>query len=152
MVLAGLPPPQPGPPWHLGFIGRVVPQKRPLDLVEVAPGVQPPVCKIMDYGKYRYQQSKKHSSKHKTIDLKEIKVRPQINEHDLVFKMKHIKRFLEHGDKVKITMMFRGREIVHASIAQKVFKRISEEIMEIANIEQAARMEGNRMIMILVPK
>lgn len=123
-----------------------------LDLVEVAPGAQPPVCRIMDYGKYRYQQSKKHSSKQKTIDLKEIKVRPQINEHDLLFKMKHIKKFLEHGDKAKITMMFRGREIVHASIAQKIFNRIIEEVAQTANIEQPAKMEGNRMTMVLVPK
>lgn len=106
----------------------------------------------MDYGKYRYQQSKKHSSKHKTIDVKEIKVRPQINEHDLLFKMKHIKRFLEHGDKAKITMMFRGREIVHASIGQKVFDRITQEVTALANIEQPPKMEGNRMTMVLVPK
>jgi translation initiation factor IF-3 len=123
-----------------------------LDLVEVAPSGRPPVCKIMDYGKYRYQQSKKHSSKHKTITVKEVKVRPQINEHDLLFKIKNIKRFLEHGDKAKITMIFRGREIVHVSNAQKVFKRISEEFSETANIEQLARMEGNRMIMVLSPK
>jgi len=123
-----------------------------LDLVEVAPAAQPPVCKIMDYGKYRYQQGKKNTAKHKTISLKEIKVRPQINEHDLLFKMNHLKRFLEHGDKAKITMMFRGREIVHASIAQKVFRRITEEFSETANIEQAPKMEGNRMTMVLVPK
>ena len=123
-----------------------------LDLVEVAPAAQPPVCKIMDYGKYRYQQGKKNTTKHKTISLKEIKVRPQINEHDLLFKMNHLKRFLEHGDKAKITMMFRGREIVHASIAQKVFRRITEEFSETANIEQAPKMEGNRMTMVLVPK
>jgi translation initiation factor IF-3 len=123
-----------------------------LDLVEVAPAAQPPVCKIMDYGKYRYQQGKKNTTKHKTISLKEIKVRPQISEHDLLFKMNHLKKFLGHGDKAKITMMFRGREIVHASIAQKVFKRISEELSETANIEQAPKMEGNRMTMVLVPK
>jgi len=118
----------------------------------VAPGAQPPVCRIMDYGKYRYQQSKKHSTKSKTITVKEIKVRPQINEHDLLFKMKNMKKFLEHGDKTKITMMFRGREIVHASIGRKVFDRIVEEFSQIASIEQPARMEGNRMIMILAPK
>jgi translation initiation factor IF-3 len=127
-------------------------QENDLDLVEVAPGAQPPVCRIMDYGKYRYQQSKKHSSKSRTITVKEIKVRPQINEHDLIFKMKSIKKFLEHGDKAKITMMFRGREIVHASIGQKVFHRIIEEFSQNANIEQPAKMEGNRMIMVLAPK
>lgn len=127
-------------------------QEHDLDLVEVAPGAQPPVCRIMDYGKYRYQQSKKHSTKSKTITVKEIKVRPQINEHDLLFKMKSMKKFLEHGDKTKVTMMFRGREIVHAAIGRKVFDRIIEEFSQIANIEQQARMEGNRMIMILAPK
>ncbi len=118
----------------------------------MAPNAEPPVCKIMDFGKYRYQQSKRHSSKHKTITVKEVKVRPQINEHDLLFKIRNIKRFLEHGDKAKITMIFRGREIVHASSAQKVFNRISDEFSETANIEQLAKMEGNRMIMVLAPK
>lgn len=126
--------------------------KQELDLVEVAPNVKPPVCKIMDYGKYRYQQAKKHSSKHKTVGVKEVKVRPRINEHDLVFKMKNAKKFLEHGHKVKITMMFRGREIVHKFIGQKVFDRITNEFSEIANVEQLARMEGYRMIMVLAPK
>lgn len=126
--------------------------EKDLDLVEVAPNARPPVCKIMDYGKYRYQQSKKHTSKHKTITVKEIKVRPRINEHDLLFKMKNTKKFIEHGDKVKITMMFRGREIVHKDIGQKVFDRITEEMSEIASVEQLARMEGNRMTMVLVPK
>jgi len=127
-------------------------QEQEFDLVEVAPGAAPPVCRIMDYGKYRYQQSKKHSTKQRTISLKEIKLRPQINEHDLLFKLKSIKKFLEHGDKAKITMMFRGREIVHASIGKKVFERIIAEFLSAANIEQPARMEGNRMTMVLAPK
>ncbi|MBI4847538.1 MAG: translation initiation factor IF-3 [Nitrospirae bacterium] len=127
-------------------------QEQDYDLVEVAPGAAPPVCRIMDYGKYRYQQSKKHSTKSKTINVKEIKVRPQINEHDLLFKMKSIQKFLEHGDKAKITMMFRGREIVHASIGQKVFTRILEEFSQTANVEQSTKIEGNRMTMVLGPK
>jgi translation initiation factor IF-3 len=127
-------------------------EEQELDLVEVAPAAKPPVCKIMDYGKYRYQLSKKQSSKHKTISVKEIKVRPQINEHDLLFKIKNIKRFLEDGNKAKVTMIFRGREIVHASTASKVFNRICEEVANIANIEQMAKMEGNRMTMVLAPK
>jgi translation initiation factor IF-3 len=106
----------------------------------------------MDYGKYRYQQAKKHSSKQKTLTVKEVKVRPQIDEHDLLFKMKNGRKFLEHGNKVKVTMMFRGREIVHKDLGKKVFDRIIEEYEEIANVEQFARMEGNRMIMILAPK
>lgn len=123
-----------------------------LDLVEVAPNVNPPVCKIMDYGKYRYQQNKKHSSKQKNITVKEIKVRPQINEHDLLFKMKNIKKFLEQGNKTKVTMIFRGREIVHAANGKKVFSRITDECSDIAAIEQMARIEGHRMVMVLAPK
>ncbi len=122
-----------------------------LDLVEVAPNAKPVVCRIMDYGKYRYQQSKK-SSRQKTITVKEIKIRPQINEHDLLNKMRNIKRFLEDGDKAKITMMFRGREIVHADTAKKIFDRIAEEFSATASIEQKARMEGYRMTMVLAPR
>lgn len=125
--------------------------KQELDVVEVAPNSSPPVCKIMDYGKYRYQQSKKHS-KQKTITLKEVRVRPRINEHDLQFKMKNIKKFLEQGNKAKITMLFRGREIVHASNAKKVFNRITEEFSDICSIEQNFRIEGRRMTMVLAPK
>ncbi|GAB4539192.1 MAG: translation initiation factor IF-3 [Thermodesulfovibrionia bacterium] len=123
-----------------------------LDLVEVAPNANPVVCRIMDYGKYRYQQSKKRSTKQRTIDVKEIKVRPQINEHDLLNKMRSIRRFLEDGDKAKITMMFRGREIVHADAAKKIFDRVSQEFSNIANIEQKPKMEGYRMTMVLAPK
>jgi translation initiation factor IF-3 len=123
-----------------------------LDLVEVAPEAKPPVCKIMDYGKYCYQQAKKHTSKHKTLTVKELKVRPQTNEHDLMFKMRNAKKFLEHGNKVKITMFFRGREIVHKALGQKVLDKITVELSETANVEQVAKMEGNRMIMVLAPK
>lgn len=122
-----------------------------LDLVEVAPAAKPPVCKIMDYGKYRYQQAKKHSTKQKTIMVKEVKVRPAINEHDLQFKMKNAKKFLEHGHKVKVTVFFRGREIVHKANGKKVLDRIVEELQEVAGVEQFPKMEGNRMIMILGP-
>ena len=123
-----------------------------LDLVEVAPLLTPPVCKIMDYGKYQYQQNKKHSSKQKNITVKEVKVRPRINEHDLLFKMNNIKKFIAQGNKAKVTMMFRGREIVHAAEAKKIFKRIVDEITDIAAIEQMVKFEGNRMIMVLAPK
>lgn len=127
-------------------------EERELDLVEVAPAANPPVCKILDYGKYRYQLNKKLSAKHKTISVKEIKIRPQINEHDLLFKIKNIKRFLEQGNKAKITMMFRGREIIHASSAKKVFDRISGELTDITTVEREPKMEGNRMVMVLAPK
>ena len=133
------------------FSARKLAVDKDLDLVEVAPEARPPVCKIMDYGKYRYQQAKKHSAKHKTVTVKEVKVRPQINEHDLLFKMKNAGKFLAHGHKVKITMFFRGREIVHKSLGQKVLDRIVKELSEIANVEQFPRMEGNRMIMVLAP-
>ena len=133
------------------FAARKLANDKELDLVEVAPEARPPVCKVMDYGKYRYQQAKKHSSKHKTVTLKEVKVRPQINEHDLLFKMRNAKKFLGHGHKVKITMFFRGREIVHKSLGQKVLDRIVSDLSETANVEQFPRMEGNRMIMVLAP-
>jgi translation initiation factor IF-3 len=123
-----------------------------LDLVEVAPNVTPPVCKIMDYGKYRYQQSKKHSSKQRNITVKEVKVRPQISDHDLTFKMNNVRKFLQQGNKAKITMIFRGREIVHASNAKKIFERITKEISDMAAVEQTPRIEGHRMTMVLAPK
>lgn len=122
-----------------------------LDLVEVAPTERPPVCKVMDYGKYKYQQAKKDTSKQKTVTLKEVKVRPQTDEHDLNFKMKNARKFLEYGHKVKITMFFRGREIVYKAIGHKVLENIIEELSDIAHVIQHARMEGNRMIIILVP-
>ncbi len=123
-----------------------------LDLVEVAPNERPSVCKVMDYGKYKYQQAKKDTSKQKAVTLKEVKVRPQTDEHDLAFKMKNARKFLEHGHKVKITMFFRGREIVYKAIGRKVLDKIIEELSDIANVIQQAKMEGNRMVIILVPK
>ena len=120
-----------------------------LDLVEVAPTANPPVCKILDYGKYRYEQAKKHTTKQKTITLKEVKVRPAISDHDLNFKMKNARKFLGQGNKVKVTVFFRGREIVHKANGKKVLDRIVEELSDISSVEQFAKMEGNRMIMIL---
>ncbi|MCK5427207.1 MAG: translation initiation factor IF-3, partial [Thermodesulfovibrionia bacterium] len=123
-----------------------------LDLVEVSPNARPPVCKILDYGKYRYQMTKKQTSKQKSVSLKEIKVRPRINKHDLDFKVKNIKKFLESGNKVKVSMLFRGREIVYSSMAKGVFDRVYEEISGIAHIERTAKLEGRQMTMILSPK
>ena len=122
-----------------------------LDLVEVAPNERPPVCKILDYGKYKYQQAKKDTSKQRTITLKEIKVRPQTDEHDLSFKMKNARKFLGQGHKLKVTMFFRGREIVHKALGRKVLDRIIEELSDVATVIQQAKMEGNRMIIIMVP-
>ncbi len=133
-------------------VARKTAVDRDLDLVEVAPEAKPPVCKIMDYGKYRYQQAKKHTTKQRNLTLKEIKVRPQTDEHDLNFKMKNAKKFLDHGHKVKVTVFFRGREIVHKFNGQKILDTITAELAEASNVETRPKMEGNRMIMILSPK
>ncbi|MDI6864859.1 translation initiation factor IF-3 [Thermodesulfovibrio yellowstonii] len=126
-------------------------RERGYDLVEVAPNVSPPVCRIMDYGKYKYQLEKKGSSK-KPSTVKEIKIRPQISDHDLQLKVKHIKRFLEDGDKARITLFFRGREIVHSEMGMKVFDKIKALLVGFAHkIEQEPRLEGNSMSMIIAP-
>lgn len=122
-----------------------------LDLVEVAPNSKPPVCRIMDYGKYRYQQSKKHSHR-KTIDVKEVKVRPSISEHDLELKVKNILRFLDSGNKAKVTMFFRGREIVRPELGMRIFEKITEVLGDKYNIEARPRLEGNRVTMVVAPK
>ena len=134
------------------FSARKLANEKELDLVEVSPNAQPPVCKVMDYGKYCYQQSKKHTAKHKTFTVKEIKVRPQTDEHDLMFKVKNAKKFLEQGNKVKVTLFFRGREIVHKDLGKKVLDRIIQETADAASVEQSAKMEGNRMVIVLGPK
>ena len=126
-----------------------------LDLVEVAPGVDPPVCKIMDFGKFRYEESKKdHERKKKqaTVVLKEIKLRPKTEDHDLQYKVKNLKRFLEEKCKVKVTIMFRGREITHPEMARHLIDRLLEMVSEFAEVEQTAKFEGRNMIMILAPK
>jgi len=129
--------------------------KEELDLVEVAPNADPPVCKIMDYGKFKYQQNKRTQEakkKQTVIQVKEIKVRPKTDEHDLQVKIRHIKRFLGEKDKAKVTILFRGREIAYADQGYKVLDRIKEELKEDAVVEQAPKMEGRNMIMILAPK
>ena len=126
-----------------------------LDLVEVAPNSAPPVCRIMDYGKYRYQQSKKLQDARKsqtTIQVKEIRIRPKTEEHDLETKIKHIKKFLSQGDKVKITMMFRGREIAYTDIGRKMMEEIKTALDGICAIDQQPRLEGRNMVMIVAPK
>ena len=126
-----------------------------LDLVEVSPTAAPPVCRIMDYGKFRYQQSKKVqiSKKSQTvIQVKEIRLRPKTEEHDLEVKIKHIRKFLEQRNKVKITMMFRGREIAYTELGRKIMEDIKETLADGAAIDQHPRLEGRNMIMILSPK
>jgi translation initiation factor IF-3 len=129
--------------------------KAGLDLVEVAPNSSPPVCRIMDYGKFRYQQSKKQQVAKKSqsvIQVKEIRIRPKTDEHDLQVKIKHIKKFLSQNDKVKITMMFRGREIAYTDLGRKIMDDIQKELVEISVIDQHPRLEGRNMVMIVSPK
>lgn len=120
------------------------------DLVEVAPNAVPPVCRVMDLGKYKYQMSKKHSAR-KTSDVKEIKIRPQITDHDLQLKIKNIRRFLDDGDKAKVTMFFRGREIVRPEMGMKLFAKILETLTGKFSIEQQPRLEGKSITMVLAP-
>jgi len=130
-------------------------EERGLDLVEVAPNSQPPVCRIMNYGKYKYQQSKRtqEARKHQTvIHIKEVKVRPRTEEHDFQFKLRHVKRFLDEGNKVKISILFRGREIAHPEFGKEMLNRFIEEAKDIMVIEQFPRLEGRNMVMIMAPK
>jgi translation initiation factor IF-3 len=130
-------------------------QEKELDLVEVSANAKPPVCRIMDYGKYRYEQSKREKEarkKQRIINVKEIKLRPNIEDHDLDTKSKNIARFLKDGDKVKVTMMFRGREMAHAELGKQLLDKVASEMQDIANIERQPKIEGRNMIMILAPK
>ncbi len=129
-------------------------QKR-LDLVNVAPNARPPVCRLMDFGKYKYEQSKKEREarkKQKLITLKEVKLRPKIEKHDFAVKVKNSRRFLEGGDKVKVTVMFRGRELAHPDIAQRLCRQLAQELDDCAVVERNAKLEGRNMTMILSPK
>ena len=126
-----------------------------LDLVEIQPNVEPPVCKILDYGKFKYEAQKRKNEarkKQKTIDVKEIKLRPNIDSHDFNVKIKSVKKFLENGDKVKITLRFRGREMVHQELGSNVLNRVKEETEEFSKIEALPKLEGRQMVMVLAPK
>jgi len=126
-----------------------------LDLVEVSPNANPPVCKIMDYGRFKYEQTKKlqeAKKKQTTVQLKEIKVRPKTGEHDLQTKLGHIRKFIEKKDKVKVTVVFRGREITLSQLGRDLLQKMAEEVQEIAVVEQYPKFEGRTMIMILAPK
>jgi translation initiation factor IF-3 len=130
-------------------------REKELDLVEIAPTAQPPVCRIMNLGKFMYEQSKKEQKarkKQKTIQVKEIKFRPKTDEHDYLFKRKHIERFMEDGHKVKAVIMFRGREMAHPEIGRRILERLIEELKDIIEIERPPRQEGNNMIAIFTPK
>lgn len=126
-----------------------------LDLVEVAPMANPPVCKVMDYGKYRYEQEQKAKEARKrqtTISIKEIKLRPKIDDHDFATKKGHVERFLKKGDKVKVTIMFRGRELVHPHLGERLLRRMAEELQELGDVESQPNLDGRNMVMMLGPK
>ena len=126
-----------------------------LDLVEVAPMATPPVCKVMDYGKYRYEQEQKAKEARKrqtTISIKEIKLRPKIDDHDFATKKGHVERFLKNGDKVKLTIMFRGRELVHPHLGERLLRRMAEDLVEIGEVESQPNLDGRNMVMMLAPK
>ena len=126
-----------------------------LDLVIVADNADPPVCKIMDYGKFKYEEQKKKNEarkKQKTVDVKEIKLRPNIDSHDYDVKMRSMVKFLNEGDKVKVTMRFRGREMAHQNLGLDVLNRVRDDLEELSKIEQFPQMEGRQMVMVLSPK
>src|SRR5690348_3560937 len=130
-------------------------EERGLDLVEISPRAFPPVCKIMDYGKYKYEQSKKKQQARKrasTVETKEIKFRPKTEEHDMDFKVKHVRRFLEEGNKVRLAVVFRGREITHPQTGMAVLNKVVDLCNDIASVEATPNMEGRRMIMVIAPK
>ena len=130
-------------------------KEKGLDLVEVNPKAHPPVCKIVDYGRLKYEEKKKQNEARKRqsqIALKEIKLRPKTDDHDIAFKVKHVRRFLEEGNKVKLTVRFRGREITHPETARRQIDIIIDEVQDIAIIESAGRMEGRTMTALLAPK
>jgi translation initiation factor IF-3 len=126
-----------------------------LDLVEIVPTANPPVCKILDYGKFRYLEQKKQAEarkKQKTIEIKEIKLRPGIDEHDYDVKMRAVRRFFEEGDKVKVTLRFRGREMAHQELGYRLLARVKEETNMIAKVEAEPSLEGRQMVMVLAPR
>ena len=127
-------------------------QDNGVDLVEVAPNAKPPVCRLMDYGKYKYEQKKNQASKkQKTQSIKEIKLRPNIGIHDLNVKMNHIKEFLENGHKTRVRIFFRGREIVHPELGKQLAEKIHEELKDISNVDLEPKLEGKNLIMVLSP-
>jgi translation initiation factor IF-3 len=144
---------------HLGTIpteeALSMAEDRDMDLVEVASNSNPPVCRIMDYGKHKYKASKKaHEAKknQKIVHVKEVKFRPNTDQHDFDFKLKHVQRFLEAGDKAKVVIFFKGREIVHREFGQRVLERVAKQTEDLAVIEQTAKQEGRTLVMILAPK
>ncbi|MDF0602859.1 translation initiation factor IF-3 [Psychromarinibacter sp. C21-152] len=142
-------------------VGVVTPQKgmalaeaAGLDLVEISPNASPPVCKIMDFGKYKYEQQKRESEarkKQKTIEVKEVKFRPNTDVHDYDVKMRNVLRFLEAGDKVKVTLRFRGREMAHQNLGRELLERVADDVKEVGKVENMPKMEGRQMVMMIGP-
>ena len=129
--------------------------ERGLDLVEVAPLARPPVCRIMDYGKFKYEEARKARKARKKqhqVQIKEVKFRPSIEEHDFEFKIRHARRFLEEGNKVKATMMFRGRQVAHAELGREVLARVAEVLDDVGKVESAPSLEGRNMTMVVAPR
>ena len=135
--------------------GLTMAEEAGLDLVEVSPNADPPVCKILDFGKFKYEDQKKKNAarkKQKVIEVKEIKLRPNIDEHDYDVKMRSMKKFLEEGDKVKVTLRFRGRELAHQDLGMKVLEKVKDDLETLGKIEQVPKMEGRQMVMVIAPR
>ncbi len=127
-------------------------QEAGLDLVEISPNAKPPVCKIMDFGKFKYEQQKRESEarkKQKTIEIKEVKFRPNTDTHDYDVKMRNVVKFLENGDKVKVTLRFRGREMAHQYLGRELLERVAEDVKELGKVENMPKMEGRQMVMMI---
>jgi translation initiation factor IF-3 len=130
-------------------------QEASLDLVEISPNATPPVCKLLDYGKYKYQEQKKQAEarkKQKVVEVKEIKFRPMIDDHDYDVKMRSMQRFFEEGDKVKVTLRFRGREMAHQELGVQLLNRVKDDTTKLAKVESEPRVEGRQMVMVLAPR
>ncbi|MEI9992633.1 MAG: translation initiation factor IF-3 [Rhizomicrobium sp.] len=135
--------------------GRAIAEEKGFDLVEVSPEAKPPVVKLMDYGKFKYEQQKKAAEarkKQKVIEIKEIKMRPTIDDHDYDTKMKQMRRFFDEGDKVKVTLRFRGREMAHQNLGMDLLNRVHKDVEPVAKMEQWPKMEGRQMMMVLAPR
>jgi len=133
---------------------RALAEELGLDLVEIVPNAEPPVCKVLDYGKYKYQAQKRAAEarkKQKTVEIKEIKMRPNIDTHDYDVKMRSMRRFFDEGDKVKVTLRFRGREMAHQELGMDLLRKVKEETSEYAKVELEPKLEGRQMVMVLAP-
>jgi translation initiation factor IF-3 len=135
--------------------GLVMAEEAGLDLVEVSPNAEPPVCKILDYGKFKYEIQKKKNEakkKQKVIEVKEIKLRPSIDDNDYGVKMRNMRKFLEEGDKVKVTLRFRGRELAHQDLGMRVLEKVRDDLEDLGKVEQIPKMEGRQMVMVIAPR